>query len=446
MNELSAPLPRQSKLFTPRSIVPFIATLTCLAVWTVTINPPFFGYLPYGPAAGAAGYLLGVLYFLIQFLGRLFCRQWLGALFAAIRTILCVVATVPAFVLTLFLGAMWQSSQDHFADNLIIPSNIEISRPIQTEDVSALGKDDLFQRQMLVALQKPVGSSATLTPSVPSLRNLVQNHRALLMRYLESSPAWRVYEVRGNLFAARRWQFGSQWISTLTDMYWHANPEGRGNLDGTRNFEVATILYFNGQTWLPPEHFSWMDEGTTPSPVSLSRRNDMNVSSCLIRCGGDVLLEIFEKSTGQERRLTEASLSQIETEFKAVLDRKEFDPSLLPAGSIKRGNASLDLHGEHGFYDAETWVNPGEPGTVYLKAYEITHNTPLATDSLYLDSNERIGWSSDAQELFLSATHIKMSPGGPGKPYAARFELWFKPDSGGPERKLLTRNFVVEGW
>lgn len=354
---------------------------------------------------------------------------------------------------------MWEEQQDHFADNLTIPSNIEISRPISSPslDFSRTGEDDSFQRQVLAALQKPAGNSAMLTPSVPSLRELVQNHRALLMRYLESSASWRVYEGRGGLFAARRWQFGTQWISTLTDMYWQADLEGRGNLNGNRtNFDLATVLHFNGQINLPPERFSWMDEGMVFSPVSLSRNNEMNASSCLIRCGGTVLLEIFESSAGQERRLTEAALSQLETEFKAVLDRKDFDPSLLPAGSIKRGNPSLNLYGEHGIYDCEAWVNPGEPGIVYLKAYEITHNTPLSAGllnygdrtctMLYQDSNERIGWSSDAQDLFLSATHITMMPGGWGKPYAARFELWFRPDSGKPERELLTRNFIIEGY
>ena len=411
------PSARQKKLFAPWSIGPLIATIGCLAVWAETVNPPYLGYVAF---AAGAGFLVGILYFLTQFLGRLLCCQWLGACFAVMRIILCVAATVPAVGRTLFLGAMWDEQQDHFADHLTIPSNIEISRPIPSLDFSAPGKDDQFQRQVLAALQKPAGNSPTLTPSVPSLRILAQNHRELLMRYLESSPAWRVYEGRGGLFAARRWQFGTQWISTLTDMYWQADPEGRGNLNGTRtNFDLATVLHFNGQTWLPPERFSWMDEGVSSSPVSLRQNNEMEASSCLIRCGGTVLLEIFESSPGQERRLTEAALSQLETEFKAVLDRKDFDPSLLPPGSVNRGTPSLNLYGEHGVYDSVAWVNPGEPGIVYLKAYEITHNTPLSAGlldygdrtctMLYQDSNERIGWSSDGQELFLSATHITMT-------------------------------------
>ena len=34
-----------------------------------------------------------------------------------------------------------------------------------------------------------------------------------------------------------------------------------------------------------------------------------------------------------------------------------------------------------------------------------------------------------------------------GKPYAARFELWFVSDnSGGQEKKLLEKNYKIEGW
>ena len=253
------PATRQKKLFAPWSIGPLIATLGCLAAWAETVNPPYLGYLAF---AAGAGFLAGVLYFFYQFLGRIVCGQWLGACFAVMRIILCVAATVPAVGRTLFLGAMWDEQQDHFADHLTIPSNIEISRPIPSLDFSAPGKDDQFQRQVLAALQKPAGNSPTLTPSVPSLRILAQNHRELLMRYLESSPAWRVYEGRGGLFAARRWQFGTQWISTLTDMYWQADPEGRGNLNGTRtNFDLRPFCISTARLGcLPSVLAGWMKE------------------------------------------------------------------------------------------------------------------------------------------------------------------------------------------
>lgn len=33
-----------------------------------------------------------------------------------------------------------------------------------------------------------------------------------------------------------------------------------------------------------------------------------------------------------------------------------------------------------------------------------------------------------------------------GKPYAARIEVWFRPDSGKPERKLMERVCKIKGW
>ena len=41
---------------------------------------------------------------------------------------------------------------------------------------------------------------------------------------------------------------------------------------------------------------------------------------------------------------------------------------------------------------------------------------------------------------------LKSSEGDWGKPYGARFEVWFKADNENEEIKLLEKNFVIEGW
>jgi len=97
-------------------------------------------------------------------------------------------------------------------------------------------------------------------------------------------------------------------------------------------------------------------------------------------------------------------------------------------------------------YESELWVNPGEPGMIYLKAFEITREVQLSADRLAKESNESVGWSDDSRELFYSNTHFMIGEGDWGKPYAARFEVWFVPDSGGPERKLMEKIFKIEGW
>ena len=99
-----------------------------------------------------------------------------------------------------------------------------------------------------------------------------------------------------------------------------------------------------------------------------------------------------------------------------------------------------------GIYDAVIWGNPGEPGIVYLKAFEVTKGTPLSYKRLKEKTNKQSGWSEDSDELFFARSHFTIGEGAWGKPYAARFEVWFCPDSGGPERKLMEKVFKIEGW
>jgi hypothetical protein len=138
----------------------------------------------------------------------------------------------------------------------------------------------------------------------------------------------------------------------------------------------------------------------------------------------------------------------LEAEFKAVLERKQWNEEMLPAGSVRTGKPVLNLYQgfQPGIYNAESWVNPGKPGTVYLRAYEVTRKARLSAGRLYESSNERIGWSQNPEELSFYNTQITIYEGDWGQPYAARFELWFKPESGAGERKLLERNFKIEGW
>jgi hypothetical protein len=99
-----------------------------------------------------------------------------------------------------------------------------------------------------------------------------------------------------------------------------------------------------------------------------------------------------------------------------------------------------------GIYNLTLRINPGEPGLVYLKAFEATKGTRLSEGRLKGASNERIGWSNDPEEKFLYENEFTIYEGDWGKPYAARIEVWFCPDSGQPERKLMERVCKIEGW
>ena len=99
-----------------------------------------------------------------------------------------------------------------------------------------------------------------------------------------------------------------------------------------------------------------------------------------------------------------------------------------------------------GMYEYDFWTNKIESGTIYLKAFEITQEEELSTDNLKIDSEILISNSSDSITRFSSTRFFTIYEGDWGKFYAARFEVWFKPTSGGQERKLFEKNFKIEGW
>ena len=111
-------------------------------------------------------------------------------------------------------------------------------------------------------------------------------------------------------------------------------------------------------------------------------------------------------------------------------------------------------------YKADIWCNPGEAGSIYLKGFEITHETFLKRSYVYY--NEKKGdldienlkersmiqtlYSKNPEELFCNTTKAFCIPEGePGQFYGVRFEVWFRPYSREPERKLFEKNFKIQG-
>ncbi|AKD05402.1 hypothetical protein PKOR_23155 [Pontibacter korlensis] len=99
-----------------------------------------------------------------------------------------------------------------------------------------------------------------------------------------------------------------------------------------------------------------------------------------------------------------------------------------------------------GLYEYDLWVENTESGTVYLKAYEITKNIPLSTGRLPKASSIEIADSKKELTKYGTTVNFTIYEGDWGKPYAARFEVWLKPASGNPERKLMEKNYIIEGW
>ncbi len=113
----------------------------------------------------------------------------------------------------------------------------------------------------------------------------------------------------------------------------------------------------------------------------------------------------------------------------------------------KRKGPDFQLYNslQPGLYEYDVWLGKVEPGTVYLKAYEITKNLRLSAGRLSSRSSMKVENNTEEIRRFQSNGDFTIYEGDWGKPYAARFEIWYKPHSGS-ERKLIEKNFIIEGW
>lgn len=102
--------------------------------------------------------------------------------------------------------------------------------------------------------------------------------------------------------------------------------------------------------------------------------------------------------------------------------------------------------GQPGMYSYDIWLSNIENGTIYLKAFEITKETPLSTRSLREDSSIEFISSWDKLDKHSLEYYFTIYEGDWGDFYAARFEVWFKPNNGGKERMLLKKNYKIQGW
>lgn len=102
-----------------------------------------------------------------------------------------------------------------------------------------------------------------------------------------------------------------------------------------------------------------------------------------------------------------------------------------------------------GIYYYSVQVTNLPAGSIYLKAYEVTENTPLSADRLPGRSAIKIEKPIADTPVILSLPaqrDFTIYEGDWGDPYLARFELWFKPDAGGKEKKLSEKIYKIEGW
>lgn len=115
---------------------------------------------------------------------------------------------------------------------------------------------------------------------------------------------------------------------------------------------------------------------------------------------------------------------------------------------ITRYQPDLELYNsfQPGMYMYDIWLGRVARGSVFLTATEITRGEALSVKDLKRASRMDVYNPTDSIIRFASEASFKIYEGDWDKPYAARFEVWFKPSNGGPEVKLMEKNYRIVGW
>ncbi len=113
--------------------------------------------------------------------------------------------------------------------------------------------------------------------------------------------------------------------------------------------------------------------------------------------------------------------------------------------NIKVNKATILVYGSgYSGYDFFMWHKPIEKGEIFIKAYELTQNIMLSEWKLTNRTKNKITKLSNDFDLFYGRTVI--DEGTFEHYYPVRFELWFKSDSSGLEKKLIEKSYVIDGW
>ena len=394
--------------------------------------------------------LLGILASGITQLVR---RHWRSGL---INLVLFPVLTVGAFVvLGIFaVHAMFGPSEDGFGKDIVIPPDMVMENPLPKTWATNAPAGDALGNQLIASFTGLNQTGALVTTDLKCLEQFHGPDRALLLRHLASSARWHLTEERGKLYAYRRFPLDGMWRCSLNGHYGAFDFERYGDA----RFQFRILLGIDGPVMDKP----WRKKSTSvrvgDAPVALrvieDKQFDQGRESYLLLESTGAALEIFEQSQQFARPFTPRAVAQVKNELDAVLVSKRarehgFDETLLPPESISRGSPEIHLvNGMQGggIYQVYARINSGAAGRVYLKVFEATRNTRLSAGRIAECSLEYTGWSDDPQEQFFYNTEITVYEGDWGVHYPARFELWFVPQDGGPERKLLEKIFKIEGW
>lgn len=324
------------------------------------------------------------------------------------------------------------------------------TRTVQYERVADLDAAIAASRAYPATEQTP--ANATVNVSQPDLAWFADGRADILRQQLQADPRWRVFREGTDLVVYEREPSGDGWCVNLNG---YRTDFGQNNhhAQTRRLFRFADI---GGDAFTNPYN---IDEFTQAAPdagdVQLNlRSSNQGIESYLTVGTPGLWFEFFEQTDREPRQLTRDALDDLAHMLAQIrhaadeIKQHGFARALLPEQAIRHGQPSMNIADgfQGGLFDVSAWVNPGASGYVYLRCVRASDQAALSEDELKPKSLEYVGWSTDPNDLFLYNSTITIYEGDWDHPYPARFELWFTPDDGSPQRMLLQAEREIVGW
>lgn len=117
-----------------------------------------------------------------------------------------------------------------------------------------------------------------------------------------------------------------------------------------------------------------------------------------------------------------------------------------PLQEVKQEDIILYDDNIPGQYRYEIFLNKIEKGEAYLRIFDLKTNRILSEKEVTKRSKIKVSNPAEDLREFGLSKNFRISEGSWGNYYGSRIELWFQPaDPEQPERKLLTRYYVIQG-
>lgn len=279
--------------------------------------------------------------------------------------------------------------------------------------------------------------------NLPALKFFCDGKQGDLKRYLEASPRWRVgVERRGDqelVVAYRR-------SGTRITLNGYLGTKSQTRM----GFEIAESPFALPFTAPCVTSAAPTAGSTSVSICSYSLDPKERIARLQVGTPG-LWLATHEIDTVGTLEKTPGMLAEVETELAAVQKAVVAGDvlSALAATDTRQGTATLTIDdNERQILHLEAWLNPGEAGVteVRVKSGDGTKDLTVSHEHLY--ARERIGYSSKPEQLFYanSLFSIRETSTGWQSKHDVLFQLWFKPDAGGPERKLIELRKTIWGY